>query len=262
MSKNKTPIRSIVLPDGQKGEIYCGQDATEILRACPDHFRRLLDQQVEATYEVPHLPFWWVRVGLRNLLGPLMEQVGRLSGTFDRRIGKPLMDFLYPPGWFFSPSKKKWLEWMWDDAQSLLEQRNFALVTIEGAVVALCAYKLGGKMPDNRDVYEISNAFTMPEFQRKGLNRYLGERVIQMITDRHPGAPMMSFTKNRAVIEQCIQLGWQNISTEEYSDITKRIGRSGISPEASRGGKGTPPRLSDRPLPVENGARAKPELAA
>jgi hypothetical protein len=122
MNKNKTPIRSIVLPDGQKAEIYCGEDATTVLRACPDHFRRLLDQQVEATYEVPHLPFWWVRVGLRNLLEPLMEQVGRLSGTFDRRIGKPLLDSLYPPGWFFAPSKKKWLEWMWDDAQSLLEQ--------------------------------------------------------------------------------------------------------------------------------------------
>jgi GNAT superfamily N-acetyltransferase len=107
------------------------------------------------------------------------------------------------------------------------------LVTIEGAVVALCAYKLGGKMPDNRDVYEISNAFMMPEFQRKGLNRHLGERVLQMITDRHPGALMMSFTKTTAIIEQCMKLGWQKISIEEYSNITRRIGRSGISPEAS-----------------------------
>ena len=233
MRKNKTPIRSIALPDGQKAEICCGQEATEILRACPDFFRRLLEQQVEATYEVPHLPFWWVRVGLRNLFGPLVEQLGRLFGSFDRRVGKPLLDFLYPPGWFFSPNKKKELEWMWDDAQSLLDQRNFALVTIEGAVVALCAYKLGGKTSDNRDVYEITKSFTVPEFQRKGLNRQLRERVIQMITDRHPGAPMMSFTKNRAVIEQCIQLGWQNILIEEYSDITKRIGKSGVSPEAS-----------------------------
>ena len=122
---------------------------------------------------------------------------------------------------------------MWDDAQGLLEQGNFALVKIEGAVVAICAYKLGGKMPDNRDVYEITKSFTVPEFRDKGLNRQLRERVIQMITERHPGALMMSFTKNRAIIEQCMKLGWQNISIEEYSDITKRIGRSGISPEAS-----------------------------
>jgi GNAT superfamily N-acetyltransferase len=233
MSQHDTPVRNIDLPDGQKGEIYCGEAATKILRAYPDFFRRLLEQEVEATYEIPHLPFWWIRVGLRNLFGPLVEQLGRLFGSFDRRIGKPLLDFLYPPGWFFPPSKKKQLEWIWDDAQRLLDQGNFALVTLEGAVVALCAYKLGGKMPDNRDVYEISNAFTMPEFQRKGLNRHLGERVIQMITDRHPGAPMMSFTKSRAVIEQCKNLGWLNISIEEYSDITKRIGRSGVSPEAS-----------------------------
>lgn len=159
MSKNKTPIRSIVLPDEKKAEICCGQEATRILRACPDFFRRLLEQQVEATYEVPHLPFWWVRVGLRNLFGPLVEQLGRLFESFDRRIGQPLMDFLYPPGWFFSPSKKKELEWIWDDAQSPLDQGNFALVTIDGAVVALCAYKLGGKMPDNRDVYEITKSF-------------------------------------------------------------------------------------------------------
>ncbi|MGI0014780.1 MAG: GNAT family N-acetyltransferase [Nitrososphaera sp.] len=233
MSKHETPIRSMDLPDGQKAEICSGQEATKVLRSSPDLFRRLLEQQVEATYEVPRLPFWRVRVGLRNLFGPVVEQIGQLSKSFDRKLGKPLMDFLYPPGWFFSPNKKKELEWIWDDAQSLLDQGNFALVKIDGAVVALCAYKLGGKMPDNRDVYEISKSFTTPEFQGKGLNRQLRERVVQMITDRHPGAPIMSFTKNRVVIEQCIKLGWQDLSIEEYSDITRRIGRSGICPEAN-----------------------------
>ena len=106
MNKNKTPIRSIVLPDGQKGEICCGEEATNILRACPDHFRRLLEQQVEATYEVPHLPFWWVRVGLRNLFGPLVEQVGRLSGTFDQKIGKPLLDF-FVSAWLVFPTQQE-----------------------------------------------------------------------------------------------------------------------------------------------------------
>lgn len=224
--------KDVTLPDGQKAEICCGQEATRLLRACPDLFRRLLDQQVEATYEMPPLRLWRIRVGLRNLLGPSVEQIGRLSGTFDRSIGKPLMDFLYPPGRFFSPSKKKELEWMWDDAQSLLDQGNFALVLIEGAVVAMCAYKLGGKLLDNRDVYEITKSFTLPEYRGKGFNRRLRERIIQIIKDRDPRIAIMSFTKNRAVIKQCIQLGWQNISIKEYSDITRRIGRSGISPEA------------------------------
>ena len=106
MNKNKTPIRSIVLPDGQKAEICCGQEATKILRACPDFFRRLLEQQVEVTYEVPHLPFWWVRVGLRNLFGPLVEQIGRLFESFDRG-DRPTLDGFLVSSWLVFLAKQE-----------------------------------------------------------------------------------------------------------------------------------------------------------
>jgi GNAT superfamily N-acetyltransferase len=232
MDKYKAHACVIDLPDGNKAEICYGEEATRELRDHPDLLWQIVEQQGDETYDVPPLPLRQVRVWLRNLLTPVAERIGGFSGNFHKKIVKPLIDILYPPGWFFAPTKKEWRQWIWDEAQSLLDQGNFAIARIEGEIVAICAYKLGGELSDNRGVYEITKSFTLQEFRGQGLNRQLREQVIQMITERHPGAPMMSFTKSKPVIEQCIKLGWRAMSIEEYSQITQRIGRSGLSPQA------------------------------
>ena len=58
------------------------------------------------------------------------------------------------------------------------------------------------------------------------------KQIIQLINDRHSNAPIMSMSKNKTVITRCIKLGWLEISLEEYSKITQRINRSGISADA------------------------------
>ena len=223
---------SVTLRDGSHAEIFYGTAATHELKSQPEALKDMIAQEVAATHEIPNLLFTGTRMYIRGLLLPVAERIGRLSSTIPKRLCTQFLNLLYPPGWFFSPTIQEELDWGWIDTQKQMATDNFAIAKVGEEIVALSAYKLGGEFSDNRNVFEITKSITLPEARGKGLNTLLREQIIQVINDRHPYALIMSMSKNKTVITRCKKLGWLEISLEEYSKITQRINRSGISADA------------------------------
>ena len=223
---------SVTLRDESRVEILYGTAATHELKSQPEALMEIIAQETVSTYEVPNLFFTGTRIFIRKLFLPIVERFGRLSPAAKKNICTPFLNLLYPPGWFFSPTIQEELDWGWLDAQKQLATDSFAIAKTGNEIVALSAYKLGGKLFDNRNVFEITKSFTLPKVRRKGFNALLEKQIVQIINDRHPNAPILSMSKNKTVINRCKKLGWQEISLEEYSVITQRINRSGISADA------------------------------
>ncbi|MEN8259824.1 MAG: hypothetical protein ABFS02_04425 [Pseudomonadota bacterium] len=216
-------------------EFFIGPDATDILNRHIDVLSDLIARQVRETYEPS--PFWLARprANLRRRIEGALDKNPPLVGseTFQRLSGN-MLHLLGPRIWFFAWTAREEFEWSWTDTQRMLMQNRLALTLIGKRIAAIAGYKLGGKLADNRDVFELTKFVTHPDFRGHGLYRALRSLVIEDIQKNHPGSPMISFTKNLTVIRQSETAGWKALSLEEYSDITKRIGRSGISPEITQ----------------------------
>ena len=102
---------SVTLSDGIQADVLCGPAATRELKSQSDALKEIIVREVTATHEVPNLPFIDTRITLRNLLLPVVKRIGHLSPASNKRFCTPLLDQLYPPGWFFSPTIQEELEW-------------------------------------------------------------------------------------------------------------------------------------------------------
>ena len=222
------------LRNGNQSEIYTGSIATQKLKCNLTLLRQLVDEETLATHEIPALLTAAIRIRLRNFLLPTVNKIGHLSVHINQWICTPLLNILYPSGWFFSPTLEEEFNWSWADAQKHLEDDSFAVAYIDGKIVAICAFKLGGRSVNGWDVYEITKSFTLNDYRYLGLNQVLLKQTIQTIENRYPSALIMAMTKHKSVINQCKDFGWSEIPLESYSEITQRIGRSGISSDAIR----------------------------
>ena len=222
----------ITLKDGAIVEIVYGTAASRKLNAQPEILKTLIETGLRTTYEIPDLAFIRTRIQLRKLLLPLLTGIGEFSFLLNQRICLPILNLFYPSDWFFSPTLQEELAWGWNDAQKQLRCDSFALAKIGDEIVAISAYKPGGILSNKRHVFEITKSFTLPIARSRGLNTLLEQRIIQLIRHRHPGSAVMTMSKNQTIINRCKKMGWQQLSLAEYSQIIRRVNRSGISAEA------------------------------
>ena len=224
----------VCLRNGNQSEICMGSIATPKLKSNLTILRQLVDEETLATHETPALPTAAIRIWLRNLILPSVKEIGHRSSYMNRWFCTPLLNLLYPPGWFFSPTLEEEIDWSWADTQKHLGDDSFSVACVDGKIVAICAFKLGGRLMNGLDVYEITKSDTLSEFRLLGLNQVLRKQTIQTIENRCPDALIMTMSKHNTVINRCKDFRWHEISLEEYSEITRRIGRSGISRDAIR----------------------------
>ncbi len=217
------------LRNGNQSEICIESIATQKLKSNLTILRLLVDDETLATHETPALPTAAIRIWLRKFILPAVKEIGYRSPYMNRWICTPLLNILYPPGWFFCPTLEEEIDWSWADAQKHLEDDSFTIACVDRKIVAICAFKLGGRLVNGLDVYEITKSYTLSEFRFSGLNQVLLKQTIQTIENRYPNALIMAMTKHKTVINVCKNFGWREISLKDYSEITQRIGRSGIS---------------------------------
>lgn len=213
-------------------ELSVGEVATVSLNLQLETFEELIKQETINTHEVPNLFLSKTRIKLRALIYPALILIGNHSPTLHKKVCIPISNFLYPPGWFFSPTLQEEINWSWSDAQLMLLENRFALAKINDEIIAITGFKLGGKLADRRNVYELTKSYTRPPFRNKGINEQLEKLIIQMIKTQYPNSAIMTMSKNDSIISRYNKLDWQEISLEEYSKITRGIGRTGISADA------------------------------
>ena len=217
-----------MLADGaQFIEIVSGIEASRLLRAQPETLRVVLERETDETWEIPRELRFRTRAWLRNVVKSMTDG---LSWRLRREV-KPLLDWLYPPDWFFPPTHEEEYAWALYDAHNILSEDQFVCACLQGQIVGIFAYKLGGRWHDGRDVYELTKAYVLPPFRRGWLYARLQRRTIELIRASRPEALIMAFSKNPAVIIQLQRLKWAPLSLSDYSAITQKIGRSGMAPE-------------------------------
>ena len=221
----------ISLKSGEVVELLFGERATIELKAFSDVLRQLIELQVDETYEPPVL-YHGATVGkLKGIFQFMIQQMSCSSSGILSAVYQKLMKVFFPNGWFFGWTIQDEIDWAWNDASQLLVQNRFALAKLNGEIVSVAAYKLGGKLEDERNVVELTKFITLPDYRGRGLYGVLRKELIRRIQKRYPDAPLVTFTKNKTVIHQCLSMGWRPVSLEVYSEMTKRVGRSGLSPD-------------------------------
>lgn len=209
---------------GAEAEIFLGEAASELLNERLDLLAGLIRLQVDETFERSPFRLGKARARLCSWLETIMK--AKTPKLIER-----LLKRLKPPSPFFGWTRQEDFDWSWNEAQELLKRNSFALATLDGKIAAIAAYKLGGRLADGRDVYELTKFITHPAYRGRGVYHALRPKIVEWINQRHPGAALMTFTKNGTVIKHCEALGWRSISKNSYSEITRRVGRSGISAE-------------------------------
>jgi ribosomal protein S18 acetylase RimI-like enzyme len=213
-------------------EIRVGDSASAVLRAQQRALKRLIALEVHATYDPPAIACWRLRGHLKDALRPSLEWLGRRWPASQSAITAPLLNWIYPSRWFDGWTLRQERRWAWADTLKLVDQSRFAVGLVRGRLVAVIGYKLGGKMADGREVFELTKASTLPEYRNLGLNGRLWDAIIERVAERHGTAPVISFTRNPSIIRRCRILGWRPLILEEYGEILGRIGRQG-PPEES-----------------------------
>jgi len=208
-------------------EILSGIEASQVLSAEPEKLRFMLEAETDETWEIPRALRFRTRARLRNALKSMSDRCG---GLLARKI-RPLLDWLYPPDWFFPPTREEELSWSLHDAHKILSADQFVCAHSRGEIIGITAYKLGGRWHDGRDVYELTKEYVLPEYRRGWLYAKLQRRAIEAIRANHPEMLIMIFSKHPAVIAQVRRLKWAPLSLSEYSEVSRRIGRSGMAPE-------------------------------
>lgn len=228
---DKSNSQFISSKNGESIELLFEERAAIELKAFSDVLIQLIGLQVDETYEPPVL-FHRINVEkLKCLFQFINQKMSCSSSKVISAVYRKLMNRLFPNGWFFGWTKQDEFNWARNDASQLLAQNRFALAKINGEIVSVAAYKLGGQMEDGRKVFELTKFITLPDYRGRGLYRVLRQELIRRVQQRYPDAPLVTFTKNKTVIHQCLSMGWRPLSLEIYSKMTKRIGRTGLSPE-------------------------------
>ncbi|MGR9100947.1 MAG: hypothetical protein ACU826_10305 [Gammaproteobacteria bacterium] len=218
--------------------IVCGGDfellfddsASLALRSDRKILLRLIRQQTNETFEPPPFPHWERRGVVFAVYRRLIQRLSYLPHGPMSEVYDKLMTRLYPEGRFFSWTKANEFDRALNDAEKLLDRGDFAVLKRKGEIIAAGAYKLGGITDDGREIFELTKFITLPEYRGNGYFGVVREALIRRIRERHPDAPIMTFTKNRTVIHRCLFQGWKPLSMEGYSAAARRIGRTGIGP--------------------------------
>lgn len=221
----------VYLKDGEEVELLFEEPAALELEAFSDVLIGFVSLQVDETYEQPVLYEGKNENRAKRILQCIVQKMSNASSGILSSVYRKLMKRVYPNGWFFGWSKQDEFNWAWNDSSQLLKQKRFALAKINGEIVSVAAFKLGGELEDKRKVYELTKFVTLPGYRGRGVYSLLRDEFIRRIQKRFPDSPLMTFTKNKTVIHRCQETGWRPVPLEAYSEITKRIGRSGLSSE-------------------------------
>ncbi len=221
----------ITLKNGEKLELLFDELATMALNTSPHELSKFVRLQVDETYEPPTFFHGESRGWVKRVIQTVVRKMSASSSGILLAVYRKLMNRLFPDGWFFGWSILDELNWAWNDASRLLDQNRFALARLDGKIVSIAACKLGGELEDKTQVFELTKFVTLPAYRGRGIYGFLRKELIRRIQNRFPDSPIITFTKNRTVINCCQKSGWKPVPLELYSEITRRIGRSGLSPE-------------------------------
>jgi GNAT superfamily N-acetyltransferase len=90
--------------------------------------------------------------------------------------------------------------------------RGVATVVLEdNKLAAFASIFQRGRMYDGRDIYEIGNAVTLPEYRGRGYIKKAIEAAIALALEEHPHNPVSLLTKNRSLKKMFDEKGWQQI---------------------------------------------------
>ena len=182
-------INTITLSNGAAIEILFDKQATIELQSHLDVLRHLIRLQVDETYESPDLQHWTAEGKLKRFLQWLIKKLSASSSGILSYCYQKVMSRFYSNGWFFGWTKEAEFNWAWNETKRLLAKNRFAVAIMNGEIIAIAAYKRGGKLEDNRDVLELTKFITHPEFRGRGIYGVLREAIIQWIQERYPETP-------------------------------------------------------------------------
>jgi GNAT superfamily N-acetyltransferase len=104
----------------------------------------------------------------------------------------------------------------------IADQGNVELAMEGSEIVGAIAVRIGGKMPDNRNVYEFTEAVVLPGHRGRGIYTQLKKSLTARLRTKYPNTPFMSVTEKPAIIRYCDNEGWEDVGMDFCEEVVLR----------------------------------------
>lgn len=238
-------VRLVVSPEvvrdihGSHAEYKASSPSDTLVWGCPSGFARTADSGVILNKFSELMTELYCNTQLKKEKEPdsirLIEAKPEDVSDQDlRALIENLIDFTLLPG---SPYSKE------DHIQGSIRtikrafEKGIVLAVKDGErTVGIAAAVSKKKMPDGRDLYELTKVSVLPEYRNKKIGSKLIEERLKLVREYFPDCPLATATRNPKAVSVYRRLGWKEASWGDESEIDLLIG--GKKPDGSAGNGG------------------------
>lgn len=215
---NNGNTHEISLEGEKRLTIVSGDAASRMLTEQPDVVRALMESKVAEEYDWPNIP----DAAKRGELYDGFLKIKEVNPEEWEEIRDHVdLEELYPGGYTIGQE----IEWTIQDIQKLIEKGHIAIGVMDGNIVSIIGYKLGGKLEDGTPLYEVTKASTFKEQRNQGVYGHLRDEIVQLVVQNEGDNPQfVTATKNSTVIHRISEQGYREISLDDYFELAERAG--------------------------------------
>lgn len=176
--------------------------------------KELVENLISSTFQSENIIAEETRMRIRDRITPLRDKISRFPQSLQRLFDK-LQNAIYP-GYTRSDHFRGNL----NSIREIMNSGQLLAARLDNRTVGIVGYRNRIKTPDGRDIYEISKASTLQEYQGRGVFSKLAKYAFDRIQETYPDSPIMKVTANPAVKKSIEKLpGWKRIYLNSDSPI-------------------------------------------
>lgn len=197
------------------------EDGLQIKQAKPEDIEEkdlneLVDNLISSTFQPENIIAEETRMRIRDRISPLRDKIDRFPQSLQRLFDK-LQNTIYP-----GYTRSDHFNGNLNSIRQLLDSGQLLAANLDDRTVGIVGYRNRIQTPDGRDIYEITKASTLQEYQGRGVFSRLAKFAFERIRETYPNSPIIKVTANPAVKKSIEKMpGWKTIYLNSDSPIAK-----------------------------------------